>query len=252
MAEIRLRGRRLLIGTVPLFSLTLAVGIMLVFSLSLMPLVYKSALLPKLSQLSLPSYTGVAVSAALLFVTAMSYLAVKTGSDRYMLRRAQGVYASATDIFYYFRPSAFFSLFIFKLRIFLLRLWVYVLLNIPTLLCAFLLRYLVSSRFSFAVSLVLCCGTAAFFLSGLYFYLRLTASLFLAEYYYIKGEYLSFRHLTGSSQNAMKDRSSELMRLRLSFSGWFLSCIFILPVGYVWGYYRQTLAAFADETMQLQ
>ncbi len=252
MSEIRLKGRRLLIGAVPLYSLTLAVGMMLVFSLSLMPIVYKSAVLPKLISEEYTPYVTFAVSAVLLTVTLMSYLAVKTGSDRYMLKKAQGVYASTGDIFYYFKPGEFFSLSFFKIRMLCLRLLVYVLINTPSFICAYLLISLAHSRFSFAVTLVLGAGTLAFFFNGLYFYMRLTASLFLTEYYYIKGEYLSFRHLVGSSQNAMKNKSGELVRLRLSFFGWFFSCVLLLPIGYVRGYYRQTLAAYAGEIMKLQ
>ncbi len=254
ISEIRLKGRSLLIGAVPLFSLTLAVCLLLTFSLSLMSLVYRSALLPAVDNYfgNYASYINLFAAAAILLSAVMAYIVLKTGSDRYMLKRAENVHAGTKDIFYYFSPRNFFSLLSVSLRLFLIRFSVFVFLNIPTGLCAFLLLSLSRSRFSAAVSAVLAAGCAAFFISSLWFYMRLTSSLFLVRYYFIKGEYLNFRHLTASSQNAMRGNIKSIRRLKLSFFGWFSLCVLILPIGYVWGYYRQTLAARANEIMKLQ
>lgn len=252
LSEIRLKGRKLLIGAVFLFSLTLAIGIMLVFSLSLMPAVYQTAVLPKIKESSYTPAVSLIVSFVLMVATFMSVTALSTGSDRYMLKKAQNRYACTKDIFYYFSLNEFFRLFVLKLRLFIMRLALFVMLNIPTFLCLFLLFSLVWNKFSFAVTLILSAGALVFLLSAVYFYMRLSASLFLAEYYYITGEYLSFRHLIASSQNAMRGKSGYLFRLKLSFLPWFLSCVFIFPLGYVWAYYRQTLAACAEEIMKLQ
>lgn len=253
-SESRLKGRSLLIGAVPLFSLTLAVCLLLIFSLSLMSLVYRSALLPYVDNHfgKYAPYINLFAAAAILLCVIGAYAALKTGSDRYMLKKAENVHAGAKDIFYYFSPRKFFSLLSVSTRLFMIRLCVFLFLNIPTVLCALLLLSLSSSRFSAAVSAVLAAGCAAFFLSSIWFYMKLTSSLFLARYYFIKGEYLNFRHLTASSQNAMKGNIKSLCRLKLSFTGWFLLCILIVPSGYVWGYYRQTLAAGACEIMKLQ
>ncbi len=254
LSEIRLQGRKLIMGAVSLFTLTLAVGVMLIFSLSLMPLVYRSAALPLVSD-SLKEYTSyinLAVSAALVFVTFMAHNALKTGSDRYMLKKAENVRTGTKDIFFYFSPVNFVSLFSIKFRLLQLRLLIFTLLNVPTVLCAALLFSLSQSIFSAAVTAVLVAGLIAFFISSVYFYMRLTASLFLVKYYYIKGEYLSFRHLIASSENAMKGKEKELLRLKISFFGWFACCLFLLPMGYVWGYYNQTLAAYANKIMKLQ
>lgn len=246
--EMRLRGRKLIMGSELLFVLTLSVGIMLVFSLSLLPVVYKS----EAANLELNKYINLLASAVMLAVVISSYNALKTGADRYMFKKAQSYSPTAKDIFFYFSPRSFFSLLYVKCRIFLLRAMIFILMNMPCFMCSVLLFNLSTSRFSLAVTTVLAGGVLVFFISGVYFYLQISSSLFMVKYYYIKGEYVSFRHLIASSQSAMKGRSAELLKLRISFMGWFLSCVFILPVGYVWSYYNQTLSAYADKITKLQ
>lgn len=252
VSEIRLAGRRLLIGAEGLSRLTLAVGIMLVLSLSLMPAAYEMAAEMYLADVELVPALSLAVSFFLMLITFMSFIALKSGNDRYMLKKAQGIAASAKDIFYYFKPRELLRLSYMKIRLLILRLSLFAVLNIPAMLSAGLLVSLSDGRVPLSAAAVLLCGTLAFLVSGTLFYMRVSASLFLAEYYYIKGEYLSFSHLVASSQNAMKGRGAELFRLRLSFWGWFFSCILLVTAGYVAGYYRQTLAAYADKIMKLQ
>lgn len=252
--KIRLKGRGLLIGAVPLSCLSVAVIIMMIVALSLLPLVYINALLPYLNEhLSfMTNYISVAVSLLIIFVIYMSYTAIKMGSDRYMLKKSQGIHADTKDIFFYFGSRGFFSLVTFSIRLFAVKVIIFIFFNIPTILCAVLLVYFSTSAFSAAVSLIIGAGCLAFAVNGVRYYKKATASLFLARFYFIKGEFISFRHLLSSSQNAMKGKEKELMRLKGSFIGWFFSCAFILPIGYVWGYYNQTLAAYADEIMKLQ
>ncbi|MBQ7295905.1 MAG: hypothetical protein IJW86_06895 [Clostridia bacterium] len=254
VSKIRLMGRSLLIGAVPLFCLTLSVCVLLIFSLGLMPLVYRSSVMSIVNSTfaEKSAYINLAVAAAILFIISMSYSALKTGSDRYMLKKAQKVSAGTKDIFFYFAPKNLFSLLFISFRTSVLRVLVFAFLNIPTVLCSLLLLTLSRSRFSAAVGAVLAAGCAVFFISSFWFYFRLTSSLFLVRYYFIKGEYINFRHLIASSQSAMHGKVNELCKLRLSFLGWFISCIFILPIGYVWGYYKQTMAAWANEIMKLQ
>ncbi len=253
-SKIRLKGRSLIMGALTLFTLTLAVSVSLGYSVSLLPQIYRSALLPlvKNSGSSYASYINLFVSVTVLFLSFMSFITLKTGSDRYMLKKAQNVRAGTKDIFYYFIPKQFFSLLYVSCRVFLLRLLLFFLVNTPTLLCLLLLLNLGSKAFSAAVSLVLAAGCSAFFISGIYFYNKLSASLFLMPYYFIKGEFVSFRHLLSSSQNAMRGKTQSLLRLKVSFTGWFLSCLLILPCAYVWSYYNQTMAAYAEEIMSLQ
>lgn len=254
MSKIRLQGRSLMEGTVILFCLTFTVSVLLCFSISLMPLVYRSTVLPFISEKvkDFSSYISMFASALMLFFFLMCYNALKTGADRYMLKKAQNVCAGTKDIFYYFTPGNFISLFALSFRLMLIRITLFLFCNIPTAICVSLLIYLIKLSFSMAVSAVIATGCTVFLISSFYFYLQLSSSLFLVRYYYIKGEYLNFRHLISSSQNAMHSKIKSLCRLKFSFSGWFMLCLLIFPLGYVWGYYKQTLAAYANEIIKLQ
>ncbi len=252
--KIRLKGRSLLIGAVPLSCLSVSVLIMMIVALSLLPLVYINLLLPYLNS-TLPKYSKYISAIVAVLISLLIYIFVsslKTGCNRYMLKKAQGIHADTKDIFFYFKGKSFFSLAFFSFRLFWVKALIFTLFNIPSILCLALLLAFSTHAFSAAVSLILAIGFAAFTLNGVRFYKKLTSTLFLAEYYFIKGEYINFRHLLSSSQSAMKGKSAELLRLKGSFLGWIFSCAFILPIGYVWGYYNQTLAAYANEIMKLQ
>lgn len=252
--KIRLKGRGLLVGAVPLSYLTFAVRTMLVFSLSLLPAAYKSAFMPFLFEWigDKVRYVSLGFSLILIALIYMSYMALKVGSDRYMLKKAENVHADTKDIFFYFKPKSFIALAAFCVRVVIVKFLILLLLNLPTMLCAFLIAYLSQSVFSAAVTATLSFGCLAFLLNALRYYFKVTSSMFLMKYYFIKGEFINFKHLMASSQNAMKARGSEICKIKKSFIGWFVSCLFLLPIGYVWGYYNQTLAAYACEIMKLQ
>lgn len=253
ISAIRLKGRALLIGSVFLFILTFAVGSMLIISLSMLPVIYKKAL-PYVSSYTdeYTVYVNAVLSCLIMLGCVLSFKAMRFGSDRYMLKKAENVHADSRDIFFYFRLSEIIPLFAVNARLMLIRLVLFIFVNIPTGICLSLLYFISEMNSSAAVVSIIAIGTALFLLSGIYFYLRLSSSLFLTKYYYIKGEYINFRHLISASFSAMKGRSNELFLLRVSFFGWFLSCVLLLPAGYVWGYYNQTLAAYANEIMKLQ
>ena len=135
--------------------------------------------------------------------------------------------------------------FCIKLRL-LKAVWLAVAL-FPFAVCLILLLYAAGGGVSYLVALVLSFGTVAFLLSGIVFYRCVSASFFLAKYHFISGDCLTFRQMISASQESMKKRKRMLLRLRLSFAGWFLLCAFVAPLGYVWGYYNQTLAVAAGE-----
>ncbi|MBQ3136427.1 MAG: hypothetical protein IJB74_02990 [Clostridia bacterium] len=87
-------------------------------------------------------------------------------------------------------------------------------------------------------------------INGSFFYSAFYSSYFLCDYYFIEGTYVSFRHLVSCSQKNMKGKHIFLTRLKLSFAGWFILCVFVLPVPYVWSYYSQSLAVAAAEFMK--
>ena len=49
------------------------------------------------------------------------------------------------------------------------------------------------------------------------------------------------------SLGLVRERVGKICIFRLSFLPWWLLCIFVFPLFYVWGYYRQSLAVLAFE-----
>ena len=121
---------------------------------------------------------------------------------------------------------------------------------LPSILCLVLLGSLTYDGVSFVVALFLAVGGAVLLVNGIALYRRFSALLFLCDYIFIKGEYVSFRQLLSVSLTVMKKEARRLFRLRRSFYGWFMLCTLIFPVGYVWNYYRQTLAVAAAKFLE--
>lgn len=247
--RLRLKGRILLMDNVILISLLLATTLMLILCTNFFILVYELFLRNRVENL-LFSYTPFAdifISLIILAISYTVYWQVRLGTDRYFFRRSQKKGASVSDIFYYFRPCRVMQAVSFCIKMRLLKLlWLCVAL-FPFVICLLLLIFAAERGVSSLVAFVLAAGSIAFALSGLYFYRGISASLFLAKYHFISGDCLSFRQLVSASQENMKKRKSTLLKLKASFTGWFLLCLLILPVGYVWGYYNQTLAVAAGE-----
>ena len=249
ITRLRLKGRMLLVDNVILISLLLSTAIMLLLCINFLILVYELFLRSSLEE-AIASYIALAdfsVSFLLLGISLVLCIQVRLGADRYFFRRSQEKGERAEDLFYYFSPRKALSAVILYLKLGVLRLlWLAVAL-FPFALCLFLFISAAENGVSYLVALVLFFGTLAFFLSGIYFYKGITASLFLVKYHFISGDCLSFRQMVSASQESMKNKRSLLLKLRMSFIGWFALCLLIAPAGYVWGYYNQTLAVAAGE-----
>lgn len=252
VTRLRLKGRILLTDNVILISLLLSTTVMLLFCINffipLYELFFRSRAEAVLS--SFISLADIVLGLLLFAVSCVICLQIRLGTDRYFLRQSQKKGSSVADIFYYFHPRRAVGAIVFSLRLGLIRtVWLAVA-AFPCTLCLYLLLSASYGGVSYLVAVVLAAGAAAFLLIGLYFYRSISDSLFLAKYHFISGDCLSFRQMISASQEGMKNRKMLLLRLRLSFVGWFLLSIFIIPAGYVWGYYSQTLAVAAKEFIE--
>ncbi len=250
--KLKIKGAILLSGNVGIMILTLAAAVVLILSSNLFVIIYEIGMKSRLSEL-FPGrgvYADFAVSLVILFFCYGIYRRIKLGADRFFLRRAQKKGGSAKDIFYYFHPLRGADALIFSLKLLLLRSAMFTVAFLPFALSCTLLLTLAKSNVSLLVAAGLLLGCTAFFVSGAVFYKNMSRSFFLAEYYYIDGRFVSFKNLIGGSQEDMKKQIKTLRRLKNSFSGWFLLCVLILPIGYVWSYYKQTLAVAAAAFME--
>lgn len=252
VTRLRLKGRMLLIDNAVLISLLLGTTLMFLVCANFFVLLYELLWRGHVETV-LTSYVSFADLLVALVIFILSYTVccqVKLGTDRYFFRQSRKKGASPKDLFYYFNPRRAFGalLFCVKLR-FIRTLWLIVA-AFPSAMCLLILLNIAEKGVSALVALALAVGTILFIFSGLCFYRNVTASLFLAKYHFIAGDCISFRQMICASEESMRQRKGTLLRLKLSFVGWFLLCLLILPVGYVWGYYNQTLAVAAGEFIE--
>lgn len=244
--KIRLRAREKQAECSAIIFLSFFILFLTILCLNLLPLVY----------LSLKSFIGenpVADVVASVFLSGLLiviYSSLSMGTDRFMLKRSQNIIAGAGDIFYYFAPKNLLAMCSFLFILGVRKLLILLFLSIPAIICALVFYTLSDSGFSAIVCSIFAAFTAIFIIVSLIAYRHITDTFFLTRYMFIKGEYLNFRHLFAVSQSEMIPHIKRLRQLRISFSGWFLLSLLILPLPYVWGYYRQSKAYFAAEIIK--
>lgn len=248
----RLKGRALQIGNLSLFTLTFLTAVMLIFTVSLLPVIYikgaESYVQGYLGDYGVFANLGFAFFAYFFLLSV--YGAIRLGTKRFFFRKAQRKNPTSKDIFFYFRPKNFFRCIFYSLRIGLIRLTVFLFCLSPCGVCLYFVYNFSLSGVSALVCLSLFATAVCLFINGMIFYLSFFSSFFLCDYYFIEGSFVSFSHLLASSQKMMLHRKSLLMKLRLSFIGWFLLCVFLFPIPYVWSYYNQCLAVAAGDFMK--
>lgn len=251
-SRMRLRGRILLLGNSMMMTLFLSVGILLVLCIGWVVPIYEMFLRSSLVS-TMREYlplADVSLSLFLIFLYMAVAVHVRMGADRYFLRLSQKKGGSPRDIFYYLHPKRFFSALFFSIRISVLKVFFAASSYSPAVVCLWIVFALSEKGVSLFVALSLFLGGVAFLFSGFIFFRRISTLLFLAEYIFISGEYISFRQIITLSVSGMKGKERLLLRLKRSFIGWFLLCVFILPIGYVWSYYRQTMAVAAAKFLE--
>ncbi len=239
--ESRLKARKLQIGNTLIVSLSICIAFMIVVILNLTPLIYEKLVVSAFNN----KFLSLTVSAVIVFLVYSVYTAIKLGVCRFFFKRASKFDAGTKDIFYYFRLKRLLPSLIFSVRISALKLLCFLFCYFPAAITLGLFLKLTGNKLSLAVAVALLCGTLMFVINGTVFYSNLISSLFLCNYYFVSGQYLNFRHLVSCSQNAMNKNKNKLLTLRVSFTGWFLSCVFLLPLFYVFCYYKQSMAVLA-------
>lgn len=243
--EMRLKGREKQGECSTILYMCFFIMTLTVVSVNLLPLVYIFAVKPLIVSANKEALTFT-VSAMLLIISAVCLLCLSFGCDRFMLKRAENITAGAGDIFYYFRVKNSLKLISFAFKFTSVKLMLLVALSVPFIICAYTFYVLAADGFSALVCSIFALFSALFFLLSIGTYRKITSYLFTVKYRYIKGEYINFRHLLSSAQLDMKEKINDVRALKRSFIGWFLICFFIIPIPYVWCYYRQTLACFAS------
>lgn len=179
------------------------------------------------------------------------YCAFRSGRDRYYLKKAADEAVEGKELLYYFRPANSISLLVFYLNLWLRR-------GLILLLCFFpcglsLAAFDLNARgggASLKVSTVLLFSAVVFFVNGIYFFVRFNSFLFLARYYFASGKYPSAGKLFSLSYKKITGKRGQVLKKRLSFIGWFLSCLLIFPSAFVRSYYSEAMARLAKELIE--
>lgn len=245
--KIRIKAREKQAECSAILFLSFFVLLITVLCLNLIPLVYNSFR----AEIGEP-LADVFISAVVLILSTLIYSALSMGADRFMLKRAENIVAGAGDIFYYFRPEKLISMCFFHICLGIRKSVILLFLSIPSAVSAVVFLVLSDRGFSAAVCGIFAAFTIVFIIVQLFTFRRISDTCFAARYMFIKGEYLNKRQLLAASQNSTVPHIKKLRQLRCSFSGWFLLCLLILPLPYVWSYYRQSKACLAAEILKSQ
>lgn len=245
MLKLRLKAREKQGKCSAILNLSFMILILSAVSVSLVPGVYVTALRPLIA--SYEKVISAVLSVIVLAVLFVLCRGLSLGVDRFMLKLSENSATGAGDIFYYLAPKRVFGMCWFSLRFAAVKLFIISALSVPAVACGYVFYEISTAGFSAAVCGIFGAYTIIFALSALKTYLDICDSYFLVRYRFIKGAGLSFSNLLSQSQADMKNQRKNLRKLRRSFLGWFALCLLVLPIPYVWSYYRQTKACFAAE-----
>ncbi len=248
----RLKGRALQIDNTLIMTLAFFTGIVLLVTVNFLPALYQNYILTLFSfgTEKLSSAVDFVFSLIFLIIASGFYFSVSLGIKRYLFMNVRKKKPTSNDIFFYFRPKEFFSAYFYSLKLFTVKTAVFLFSFLPLAVCSFAVYSFSRQGVSALVCLSLVITALCLGINGSFFYSVFYSSYFLCDYYFIEGTYVSFRHLVSCSQKNMKNKNLFLTHLKLSFAGWFVLCVFILPIPYVWSYYSQSLAVAAAEFMK--
>ena len=247
LSSIRSKSAGLVKVNFKMYTLLALDILSLIFCVNLLPLLYENSVLSAVKEY-LPQHERVlnflAAVAILLFVCALRF-SLTSSAGRCFYKSARGESADVSDFFYYLSPGVFFCNLIFRFKLLVTKLILFIISFLPFLLSALFLHRMLFSRSSVLIIIATVFTAAAFFITGIYFYLNFSALLFLCPYIFYNKKEKRFRDIVSESQLIMSKRRSVLNKIKISFMPRFLLCVFIVPAIYVWSFYNQTKAVAA-------
>ncbi len=247
MERIRLRGRLLCSegdGAVKLSLTVYFLGLTIVFLLPKLYTVYFHSLLGG-------GYIyGIALSVAVILSAVALRISLRLSFCRYFLRRAQSKPVDAGDLFYYLKPRNFISAAAYLAVYSFIKILCFFLCFFPSVALLYGTYALSEEELSLRVTIVSLLGVAVLTVAGGVCYSALTSGLFLCDCLFVKEKRITMGEIFELSQKMMKSNGKKLTALRFSFIGWFLLCLLVVPVWYVYPYYRQTMAVLANDIMK--
>lgn len=177
--------------------------------------------------------------------------AFRSGSDRYYLKKSAGLRSDGSDVLFYLKLRNTVSLVLFNLCFYFIKLLLLAFSFLPFSICFFIL-FTMSQQGSMSLNLfrvgLLICGVLV--VHGFVFFFRLNAYLFPVRYCFVTGNFSSLKELFIFSYRCMQNNRKRVFRRKLAFIPWFISCIFLLPIGFVRSYYHQSMADIAADLIE--
>lgn len=149
-------------------------------------------------------------------------------------------------LFFWFRPKN--SMRALRFRFLLLTvkaLWAAVFF-LPAAILLWTIYYLSGTGgVEFYLFLSLAGGTVLMTVCGAIFYFIAMQKYFIAEYLFSSNPRLSAWTAIKQSKNLLDGHITEIVRFKLSFLPWFMSCIFVVPAFYFLPYYKESCCVVA-------
>ena len=154
----------------------------------------------------------------------------------------------ASRAIYWFAPRNNFKAFRLHCALFFAKLFWTILMLLPGTRVIFSFCYLAYDA-GIEFNLFLCgvTGGAVLIVTGFIFRFLIVQKYFLAKSILIENPSVSVLEAIRQSCEKINGKLKKTAFFKLSFTPWILTCVGILPLLYVWPYYRQSCALFAEE-----
>ena len=180
---------------------------------------------------------------ALLFVSVWLLSALRQGTAAWFLRCARGKRTSTAQVLYWIRHARSLKSRALHVAIRIRKTGWFVLFQIPCAALLVIWYYCRSrGRISGLPSYITLGGAVLCGVVGIVFTLLLCQQYGLGLYLLADDPSLTVRDAVRKSRAYMQPHCGKLLRLKLSFLPWFLSCVLIIPIVYVAPYYCQSVA----------
>ncbi len=256
-AQIKLQGKQAITGSYArstvvlflLFSSYLLWGILTQAVRTLLDTASVSAVLFSAWE-KLPPVVGL-LSASLLLLLALLMLSpLSLGCTAWFLGGAMHIRRSGKWFLFWMKPGRAAKAADLKLSLFLRKAGLYLLYALPggTLLGGTLFL-LLGSGLEDNLLLILLAAGGLILGVGMFFATLSVQRYFLAQYILARKPAYSAREAMRQSKELMRGRAGRLFLFRLSFLPWLLLCAALIPLFYVWPYYRQSCAVWAQNLL---
>lgn len=191
---------------------------------------------------------SVAVLVILSLATVFIYSSASVGEKAWYTGLTANKSNYKKRLYFWFKPRNSFRAFKFRFILSTVRtLWAIVFF-LPAGIVLWSIYYLSGSGgLELYLFISLAAGCVLLTVSGAVFYFITIQRYFLAEYLFSSNPKLTPVTAIRQSKNLLDGHIFEIVRFKLSFLPWFLSCIFIVPIFYFLPYYKESCCVVAKK-----